>query len=100
MMCHRMGQLPISTIGFGRISVSSARRVPSPPASMTTFIVTTWFEGGRPNPRLRALQSVPSEHEKLLAALREAKRVGASGYVRQWHRGAGPARALPMASEG
>jgi hypothetical protein len=27
-----------STIGFGRISVSSASRVPTPPASMATFI--------------------------------------------------------------
>src|SRR6476660_9392638 len=34
-MCQRMGRPPISTIGLGRASVSSASRVPRPPASMT-----------------------------------------------------------------
>src|SRR5689334_10176007 len=38
MMCHRIGRPPISTIGFGRNSVSSRNRVPSPPHRMTTFI--------------------------------------------------------------
>src|SRR5208283_1571400 len=37
MMCQRMGRPPISTIGFGRNSVSSRKRVPSPPHSKTTF---------------------------------------------------------------
>src|SRR5262249_19927837 len=37
MMCQRIGRLPISTIGLGLISVSSASRVPRPPASITTF---------------------------------------------------------------
>src|SRR5262249_48027306 len=37
MMCQRIGRLPISTIGLGLISVSSASRVPKPPASITTF---------------------------------------------------------------
>ena len=41
MMCHRIGRPPISTIGFGRTSVSSDRRVPSPPARITTFIAHT-----------------------------------------------------------
>ena len=35
-----MGLPPISTIGLGRISVSSANRVPKPPASTATFILT------------------------------------------------------------
>src|SRR5205085_255379 len=39
MMCQRIGDPPISTIGFGVTSVSSARRVPSPPARITVFIV-------------------------------------------------------------
>src|SRR5271155_1817569 len=39
MMCHRMGRPPISTIGLGRNSVSSLRRVPNPPQRITTFIV-------------------------------------------------------------
>ena len=34
-----MGLPPTSTIGFGRISVSSLILVPSPPANITTFIV-------------------------------------------------------------
>src|SRR5450759_4182044 len=38
MMCQRMGRPPMSTIGLGRDSVSSARRVPCPPARMTTLM--------------------------------------------------------------
>ena len=34
MMCQRIGRWPISTIGFGRTSVSSLSRLPMPPASM------------------------------------------------------------------
>src|SRR4026209_2854323 len=37
MMCLRIGRSPISTIGLGRDAVSSDRRVPSPPARITTF---------------------------------------------------------------
>src|SRR5215471_13113968 len=37
-MCHRIGRPPISTIGFGRMVVSSLRRVPNPPARITAFI--------------------------------------------------------------
>src|SRR6185295_4381846 len=36
MMCQRIGCGPISTIGFGRYSVSSRSRVPWPPQRMTT----------------------------------------------------------------
>src|SRR4051794_16773613 len=38
MMCHRIGLLPISIIGFGRMSVSSLIRVPAPPARITAFM--------------------------------------------------------------
>src|SRR6266849_8797537 len=38
MICQISGFPPISTIGLGLISVSSARRVPMPPAKMTTFM--------------------------------------------------------------
>ncbi len=38
MMCQRIGRPPISTIGFGFVTVSSARRLPTPPAKMTTFM--------------------------------------------------------------
>src|SRR5215468_5936047 len=38
MICHRIGLPPISTIGLGRKAVSSERRVPNPPAKITTFI--------------------------------------------------------------
>src|ERR1051325_10791350 len=38
MMCQRIGLPPISTIGLGRIAVSSAKRAPFPPARITTFI--------------------------------------------------------------
>ncbi len=37
MMCQRIGEPPISTIGFGVRSVSSASLVPSPPAKITVF---------------------------------------------------------------
>src|SRR5690606_25641598 len=38
MMCQRIGLPPTSTIGFGRNVVSSAKRVPKPPARITAFI--------------------------------------------------------------
>src|ERR1017187_5069259 len=37
-MCQRIGLPPISTIGLGRMAVSSLRRVPKPPARITAFI--------------------------------------------------------------
>src|SRR5512132_873323 len=37
MMCHSTGRPPISTIGFGFVSVSSRSRVPGPPHRITTF---------------------------------------------------------------
>src|SRR5690242_21756231 len=40
MMCQRIGIPPISTIGLGRTSVSSARRVPKPPARIPTFMLS------------------------------------------------------------
>ena len=40
MMCQSSGCPPISTIGLGRVAVSSASRVPSPPASSTTFMLS------------------------------------------------------------
>jgi len=49
-MCHRIGWLPIGTIGLGRNSVSSRNRVPLPPHKMTTFIRISPFlsvENGR-----------------------------------------------------
>src|SRR6266511_4093988 len=47
MMCQRMGLPPISIIGFGLRSVSSLRREPKPPASMTAF-TTPLSSHGRP----------------------------------------------------
>src|SRR5579859_7504460 len=41
MMCQRIGWWPIFTMGLGRYSVSSRRRVPSPPARITTGIGST-----------------------------------------------------------
>src|SRR5260370_24229172 len=38
MMCQRIGRPPISTMGLGRNSVSSRRRVPNPRQRTTTFI--------------------------------------------------------------
>src|SRR6516165_1370954 len=38
MMCHRTGLPPISTNAFSRWTVSSASRVPIPPARIATFI--------------------------------------------------------------
>jgi hypothetical protein len=38
MMCQRIGLVPISIIGFGRTTVSSLIREPSPPARITAFI--------------------------------------------------------------
>src|ERR1051326_8225917 len=61
MMCHRIGRPPISTIGFGRNSVSSRKRVPAPPHSTTTFIscAPSWnYTMGRFYP--------PSQHHPLI----------------------------------
>ena len=44
MMCQRIGRPPISTIGFGLVSVSSERREPRPPARMTAL---TPLDAGR-----------------------------------------------------
>ena len=46
MMCQRIGIPPISTIGFGRMLVSSLSRVPIPPARMTVFTGRA-YRGGR-----------------------------------------------------
>src|ERR1700686_2336567 len=45
MMCQMIGWPPISTIGLGLSSVSSERRVPSPPARITTFIRADMLPG-------------------------------------------------------
>jgi hypothetical protein len=37
MMCHSTGRPPSSTIGLGRVVVSSLMRVPKPPARITAF---------------------------------------------------------------
>src|SRR6266478_5631335 len=64
-MCQRIGLPPISTIGFGRTSVSSASRVPIPPASIATFIPPANLHSPRKTvrpvgicPRLTALARV------------------------------------------
>ena len=44
MMCQRIGRPPISTMGFGRNSVSSLKRVPMPPARMTAFILIPFLQ--------------------------------------------------------
>src|SRR4051812_25059947 len=48
MMCHRIGRPPISIIGFGRVSVSSLIREPSPPARMTAFMRAVTLANARP----------------------------------------------------
>src|SRR5208282_1289157 len=42
IICQRIGRPPISTMGLGRYSVSSRKRVPSPPHSITTFTKFSW----------------------------------------------------------
>src|ERR1035438_8113130 len=42
IICHRIGRPPISTMGLGRYSVSSRKRVPRPPHSITTFTRFSW----------------------------------------------------------
>src|SRR5271157_5405499 len=42
IICHRIGRPPISTKGLGRYSVSSRKRVPSPPHNITTFTRFSW----------------------------------------------------------
>src|SRR5208282_6537853 len=42
IICQRIGRPPISTMGLGRYSVSSRKRVPRPPHSITTFTRFSW----------------------------------------------------------
>ena len=44
MICHRIGNPPISIIGLGRRWLSSDMRVPYPPASMTTFSINDFLK--------------------------------------------------------
>ena len=37
-MCQSRGRPPTSTMGLGRVTVSSVSRVPRPPARMTAFM--------------------------------------------------------------
>jgi len=56
-MCQRMGRPPISTIGLGRMPVSSLSRVPRPPARITAFISSSYIANrplcrqAKPHPR-------------------------------------------------
>src|SRR4029079_3265828 len=45
--CHRVGRLPISTIGLGFTVVSSWSRVPNPPARIATRIGHPCRTGGK-----------------------------------------------------
>src|SRR6185312_8599521 len=40
-MCQRMGRPPMSTIGLGRVAVSSLSRVPAPPARITAVVTVS-----------------------------------------------------------
>ncbi len=59
MMCQSIGLPPISTIGFGRVVVSSLRREPKPPAKITAFTILqltlAW-----PAPHTLALRESPT----------------------------------------
>src|SRR5262245_26536536 len=44
MMCHKIGRSPTGTMGLGRYSVSSRKRVPKPPQNITTFIFLMQIE--------------------------------------------------------
>src|SRR3954447_10131421 len=58
MMCHRIGRPPISTIGFGLTSVSSARREPTPPASISTFMIRS------PNSNVVSVSARRAQHRR------------------------------------
>src|SRR5215203_97225 len=66
MMCQRSGSPPTSTIGFGLMAVSSANRVPRPPARITVFIRPP----GRSRPAHRAplSQGVAGRRSEVQAA--------------------------------
>ena len=53
MTCQMIGFPPISTIGFGRIELSSLIRVPCPPARMTAFTVSLYSGCSRGEPPAR-----------------------------------------------
>src|SRR6478672_970981 len=69
-MCQRIGRPPISTIGLGRVPVSSVSRVPIPPARITAFIrlvspgASSIFDG-KAEPEIT--KGLPSNHYSTLA---------------------------------
>src|SRR5437867_4202457 len=73
IMCQRIGLPPISTMGFGLMTVSSASLVPWPPASMMTFIVISnshfgfWLHDLRRRPKVRPHEThkTSDEHFKV-----------------------------------
>src|SRR3954469_8919206 len=71
-MCQRIGRPPTSTIGFGFDSDSSARRVPSPPASRTVFTVP-------PRAHQKVSRGYPPQNVKRLTSRHvPAKRISAA----------------------
>src|SRR6185436_3186116 len=72
MMCQRMGRPPISTRGFGRISVCSDSLVPIPPHKMTTGI--SWLDIGTIlRARFGEILPIPT-HRRLETAVEGIKR--------------------------
>lgn len=66
-MCQSIGLPPISTIGFGRVEVSSLSREPSPPARITAF---TWEEATRGGlDRVSRLARLRSHESRLVLGL-------------------------------
>jgi len=124
MMCHSIGRPPISTMGLGLEWVSSERRVPYPPAKITTFTsvhvsyerqpywkmdVRSWCDDGMPcgGPmrQHRSLEPIHLTSVKLFTAVKQPylganEMSGASTIVmlRSWDSSDGPppcsARAL------
>src|SRR5215213_9781712 len=59
MMCQRIGDPPISTIGFGLIWVSSASLVPCPPARIATFMAEPFSVGDATSTPHRLISGQP-----------------------------------------
>src|SRR5579859_334746 len=103
MRCQSMGLPPISTIGLGLTCVSSARRVPSPPARITVFMCapsSALHRAFAPRAvRLRVMRVVGVTFAGVPANFIEydAERVGPQACKRRQDAGHGLARGLARA---
>src|SRR5262245_7253658 len=80
MMCQRIGFPPISTIGLGRITVSSDNRDPRPPARITAFIFPPLLPSAERGPACLRGRPGLTDATRNFCALRSSAILASDGY--------------------